>query len=166
MYSYINESWNRSSSINYAGEVSLLIVVETFGFGVIYNLLKYPMIKNYYLAVVKTLLKVLMDALIALYALAGFLVYSVFALIGLCTVKGFVGGVQGCSFGAEILKMLFTCVFYLFLTSIDIATIFVYPIALMVKGFEAPASAVLELFGIVAADEQVNKGTRFEIPRE
>ena len=124
------------------------------------------MIRNFYLTIVKTLLKVLMDVLIALYSFAGFLVYSVFALVGLCTVKGFAGGVQGCSFGAEILKMLFTCVFYLFLMCIDIATIFVYPIALMVKGFEAPASAVLELFGIVAADEQVNKSTRFEIPRE
>ena len=93
LYRYINESWSRSYLIDYADYASLWIVVETFIFGVIYNLLKYPMIRNFYLTVVKTLLKVLMDALIALYALAGFLVYSVFALVGLCTVKGFAGGV-------------------------------------------------------------------------
>ena len=166
MYSYINEPAGRTASISNAPEVSLTVLVETFVFGVIYNLLRYPMVRNYYMIVVKTLLKVLMDVLIALYALAGFFVYSVFALVGLCTVKGFACGVQGCSFGAEILKMLATFAFYLFLAPVDAATIFVYPIILMVKGFEAPAFAVLELLGVVASDAQLSENTRLEIPRE
>lgn len=166
MYSYINEPSGRLASLNYAELVSLTILVETFIFGVIYNLLRYPMVQNYYMTVVKTLLKVLMDALIALYALAGFFVYSVFALVGLCTVKGFARDVQGCSFGAEILKMLFTFVFYLFLILVDAATIFVCPVILMVKGFEAPLPVVLELFGVVASDEQLCENARLEVPRE
>ena len=117
------------------------------------------------MTVVKTLLKVLMDVLIALYALTGFFVCSVFALVGLCTVKGFAGGVQGCSFGVGILKMLVTFVFYLFLAPVDAAMIFVYPIILMVKEFVVLAFAVLELLGVVASDEQLSENTRLEILR-
>ena len=166
MYSYINESYDMYSALYQAGPTSAMIVLETFAFSVIYNMIKYPMVQNYYMTIVKTLLKVLLDVLIALYALAGFFVYSFFALVGLFTVKGFVTDVQGCSFGAEILKMLFTFLFYIFLIPIDGATIIAHPIVLMLKGFEAPMRTVLELFGVFAPDEQLADDTRLELPRE
>ena len=132
-------------------------------FGVLYNLTKYCMMKNLYLALLKTLLKVLTDVLISLYALGGFFVYIVFAIIGLFTVKGFFCGVQGNSFGVEIGKMLFTCVFYLFLVAVDLVVIVLYPPMLMVKDLESPLYLVLELFGLVPSDEQLAKNSCFEI---
>ena len=66
-----------------------LVVLKLLLFSFFYILAKYPIIRNWYMAFCKTLLKILMDVLIALYSLFGFLVYSFYALVGLFTVKGF-----------------------------------------------------------------------------
>ena len=132
-------------------------------FGIVYNLTKYCMMKNLYLALLKTLLKVLTDVLISLYALSGFFVYIVFAFIGLFTVKGFACGVQGNSFGIEIFKMLLTFVFYLFMIVVDVVSIVLYSPMLMVKDLESPLYLVLEWFGLVPSDEQLAQNTRFKI---
>lgn len=62
-------------------------------FGIVYNLKKYCMMQNLYLALLKTLLKVLTDVIISLHVLSGFFVYIVFTFIGLFTVKDFACGV-------------------------------------------------------------------------
>lgn len=133
--------------------VGLYVCGRMILFGIVYNLTKYCVMKNLYLAFLKTLLKILTDVLIALYALSGFFVYIIFAIIGLFTVKGFVGEVQGNSFGIEILKMLLTFVFYLFLVVVDVISIILYSPMLMVKDLESPLYLILELFGLIPSDE-------------
>ena len=128
-----------------------------------YCLLKYPLVKNLYMGIAKTLLKICMDALISAYALCGFFVYSVFAAIGLFTIKGFACGVQGFSFAAELLKMLGTCFFYLFQMAVDAASIACYPLLMAVKGFEAPLGMLLELFGMFFPEERLEEQTRFQL---
>ena len=151
-------------AINNAPEVSLTVLVETFVFGVIYNLLRYPMVE------------LLHDrgqdapegadgrphrAVRAHWLLRVFRLRPRRAVHG----EGLCRRRAGLLIRVGILKMLVTFAFYLFLAPVNAATIFVYPIILVVKEFVALAFAVLELLGVVASDEQLSENTRFEILR-
>ena len=127
--------------------------------------MRYPLVGNWYTAVCKVLLKVCMNVLISVSSLFGFFVYAFYALVGLCTVKGFATDVQGLSFGAELLRHLATCAFYLLLVPVDLLAVLLYPVFLLAKDLEWPCWGLLELFGFFPADAQLEQNTRFAVPR-
>ena len=120
---------------------------------------------NWYTAVCKALLKACMNVLISVSSLFGFFVYAFYALVGLFTVKGFATDVQGFSFGAEPLRHLATCAFYLVLVPVDLLAVLLYPVFLLAKDLEWPCWGLLELFGFFPADAQLEQNTRFAVPR-